>query len=52
MTKEKYFNDIAVNIVEDDEKYARLIAEPFERGYAVTIGNGLRRTDDIETAVQ
>ena len=43
MTKEKHFNDIAVNIVEDDEKYAKLIAEPFERGYATTIGNSLRR---------
>ena len=43
MTKEKHFNDIAVNIVEDDEKYAKLIAEPFERGYGTTIGNSLRR---------
>ena len=43
MTKDKHFNDIAVNIVEDDEKYAKLIAEPFERGYGTTIGNSLRR---------
>ena len=43
MTKEKHFNDIAVNIVEEAETYAKLVAEPFERGYATTIGNSLRR---------
>ena len=43
MTKEKHFNDIAVEIVEEAERYAKLVAEPFERGYATTIGNSLRR---------
>ena len=43
MTSEKHFNDIAVEIVEEAETYAKLIAEPFERGYATTIGNSLRR---------
>ena len=43
MTKEKHFNDISVEIVEEAERYAKLVAEPFERGYATTIGNSLRR---------
>ena len=25
------------------DSYAKFIAEPFERGYGITIGNGLRR---------
>ena len=43
MTKEKHFNDIKVDIVDDNETYAKFIAEPFERGYGQTIGNSLRR---------
>jgi len=43
MTKDKHFNDIGVNIVKDDATYAKLVAEPFDRGYATTIGNSLRR---------
>tara|TARA_Y100001970_G_scaffold235335_1_gene294269 strand:+ start:1803 stop:2774 length:972 start_codon:yes stop_codon:yes gene_type:complete len=43
MTNEKHFNDIGVQIVEEAETYAKLVAEPFERGYATTIGNSLRR---------
>ena len=43
MTKDKHFNDISVNIVKDDGDYAKLVAEPFDRGYATTIGNSLRR---------
>ena len=43
MTKDKHFNDISVNIVKNDDAYAKLVAEPFERGYATTIGNSLRR---------
>ena len=43
MTQEKHFNDIGVEIVDDSETYAKLIAEPFDRGYATTIGNSLRR---------
>src|ERR671925_219845 len=26
------------------ERYGRLVAEPFEKGYALTVGNSLRRT--------
>src|SRR5207245_4557037 len=26
------------------DRYGRLIAEPFEKGYALTVGNSLRRT--------
>jgi len=40
----KYFQDIKVTINEESKSKATFIAEPFERGYAVTIGNGLRRT--------
>ena len=43
MTKEKHFNDIKVKITDDNETYAKFIAEPFERGYGTTIGNSLRR---------
>ena len=43
MTKDKHFNDISVDIVDNNETYAKLVAEPFERGYATTIGNSLRR---------
>src|SRR5262245_25255306 len=27
-----------------EERYGRLVAEPFEKGYALTVGNALRRT--------
>ncbi len=40
----KYFQDIKVTINEESKSKATFSAEPFERGYAVTIGNGLRRT--------
>ena len=26
------------------DRYGRLVAEPFEKGYALTVGNSLRRT--------
>jgi len=44
MSNEKYFQDIKIKIKENSNLDASLIAEPFERGYGVTIGNGLRRT--------
>ena len=44
MTKEKHFNDIVVDVVEEEGNIAKLVAEPFDRGYAVTVGNGLIRT--------
>ena len=40
----KYFKDLDVNFVNDNDTYADLVVEPFERGYAVTVGNALRRT--------
>ena len=43
MTKDKHFNDISVDIVKDNGTYAKLVAEPFDRGYGTTIGNSLRR---------
>ena len=44
MLNNKYFQDLKVNIKEESKTKAIFTAEPFERGYAVTIGNGLRRT--------
>ena len=43
MTKEKHFNDIAINIIEENDNFAKLVAEPFDRGYGLTIGNTMRR---------
>ena len=43
MTKEKHFNDIVVDVVEEEGNVAKLVAEPFDRGYALTIGNTMRR---------
>ena len=39
----KHFDDIKIEFKESSETYAKLIAEPFDRGYGVTVGNGLRR---------
>ena len=40
----KYFNDLNISFKEDLDNSAKINIEPFERGYAVTIGNALRRT--------
>ena len=40
----KHFEDIKIKFIDDTDNHAQIIAEPFERGYAVTIGNALRRT--------
>tara|TARA_B100000965_G_scaffold31212_1_gene23151 strand:+ start:4648 stop:5616 length:969 start_codon:yes stop_codon:yes gene_type:complete len=40
----KYFNDLNITFKEDQNTHAEISVEPFERGYAVTIGNALRRT--------
>ena len=40
----KHFEDIKIKFVEDLDNKATIVAEPFERGYAVTVGNALRRT--------
>jgi len=44
MINNKYFQDLKIDISEESKTKATFTAEPFERGYAVTIGNGLRRT--------
>ena len=44
MTNNKHFDEIGINIEELSENSARVVAEPFDRGYGVTIGNCLRRT--------
>tara|TARA_B100000945_G_C20405869_1_gene609966 strand:- start:510 stop:1481 length:972 start_codon:yes stop_codon:yes gene_type:complete len=43
MEKNKFFSDIQINCIEETDNYAKIIAEPFDRGYGVTIGNSLRR---------
>ena len=44
MSKDKHFSDINVKIIKDEDNLFSLKAEPFERGYGVTVGNALRRT--------
>ena len=43
MSKDKHFSDISINILSDEGNSILLEAEPFERGYGVTLGNSLRR---------
>ena len=43
MAKHKHFEEIDINIEEHSGNSAKVVAEPFERGYGVTIGNVLRR---------
>ena len=40
----KYFDDVNIKFDKESDDYLKLVAEPFERGYATTIGNTLRRT--------
>jgi len=40
----KHFEDINVNIIKESDAFIKVTAEPFERGYGVTIGNTLRRS--------
>ena len=40
----KHFEDINVNIDQETDDFIKVIAEPFERGHGVTIGNALRRS--------
>ena len=40
----KYFNDLNIDFKKDSKYDAEISVEPFERVYAVTIGNALRRT--------
>ena len=43
MSKSKHFSDINVKVLNDSDNIFQIEAEPFERGYGVTVGNSLRR---------
>ena len=43
MANNKYFQEIDIQFIEESKNHAKIIAEPFDRGYGVTIGNTLRR---------
>ena len=43
MSKNKHFSDINVKVLNENETSLSIEAEPFERGYGVTVGNSLRR---------
>ena len=43
MTSNKYFQEINIEFSDESNNYTKVIAEPFDRGYGVTIGNALRR---------
>ncbi len=36
--------DLAISVVEADDVSGRFVAEPLERGWAITLGNAIRRT--------
>jgi len=40
----KHFEDIKIKFIEDSDDHLKIMAEPFDRGYGVTVGNALRRT--------
>ena len=44
MASNKFFQDINIEFSEASDNYTKVIAEPFDRGYGVTIGNALRRS--------
>jgi len=44
MTSNKYFQEIDIQFIKESNVHAKIVAEPFDRGYGVTIGNTLRRT--------
>jgi DNA-directed RNA polymerase subunit alpha len=44
MNANKHFPEINIEFKESTDTFAKLVAQPFERGYAVTVGNSLRRT--------
>ena len=39
MASNKYFQELEIEVVEESDNYAKVVAEPFDRGYGVTIGN-------------
>ena len=44
MNANKHFPEINIEFTDSTDTFAKLVAQPFERGYAVTVGNSLRRT--------
>ena len=44
MASNKFFQDINIEFSEESNNYTKVVAEPFDRGYGVTIGNALRLT--------
>ncbi len=42
-TKDKHYPDISVKVIDNSDTHAKIVAEPFERGYGLTVGNSLRR---------
>ncbi len=44
MASNKYFQELEIEVVEESDNYTKVVAEPFDRGYGVTIGNTLRRS--------
>ena len=44
MASNKYFQELEIEVIDESDNYAKVIAEPFNRGYGVTIGNTLRRS--------
>ena len=44
MAINKYFQEIDIQFIEESGDFTKVVAEPFDRGYGVTIGNALRRT--------
>ena len=44
MASNKYFHDIEIEFFDESDYFTRVVAEPFDRGYGVTIGNALRMT--------
>ena len=44
MASNRYFQDIDIQFFEESDNFTKIVAEPFDRGYGVTIGNALRRT--------
>jgi len=43
MAKNKHYPDISVELQNESDTFATVVAEPFEKGYGVTIGSALRR---------
>ena len=43
MASNKYFQEIDIQFIKESKTHAIIVAEPFDRGHGVTIGNTLRR---------